>query len=107
MVSLAALGVGLPKASPAPAAASGNAVLVRQSSKGVRRLSEFIAADVIRAQRVVRQCLMRKRWGRLVSDVKNHSSSLYARLRNETLKEIIQSEESYLSHLIAVVRVRN
>ena len=39
------------------------------------------------------------------SDFKNHSSSLYLRLRNETLKEIVSSEQVYITSLSAVVKV--
>jgi hypothetical protein len=37
--------------------------------------------------------------------LKNHNSSLYARLRNETMREILDTEEKYVASLEKVVRV--
>jgi hypothetical protein len=74
----------------------------RITKRAVALHLEYDARIVVRCQRIARHFIMRRRFMNLTKDFKNHSSSLYLRLRNETIKEIIESERKYIGSLDAL-----
>jgi len=67
-------------------------------------LERYDLQQVIKAQRIVRSWLMRKRFFKLATDFKKNKASLVLRLRNEVLREIASTERTYVRSLEAVIK---
>ncbi len=69
--------------------------------KGIELLvSQGYNLDVLmRFKSVMRSVVMRRRFRKVAMDFKSHKSSLVMRLRNESLREILTSEQKYVDSL--------